>query len=259
MSRPQLWHISVSHYSEKVRWALDWKGVDYERHAPPPGPHMATALLMTRGEHKTFPLLKLDGKAIGDSTVIIAALEELYPEPPLYPADPAERRRALELEDFFDEELGPHSRHIAFHYLRRDPEKLSEFAAALMPPPIVRFALARRAAGAAAGAFSGMRYGVGSEESAERSRQKVHAAMDRLELELDAAGGPHLVGDAFSVADLTAAALFYPLVSPPEGPSVPEPSAEFTAFSDGFRERRGFRWVERTFATHRRPVTAAQA
>ena len=79
-----------------------------------------------------------------------------------------------------------------------------------------------------------MRYGVGSEESADRSRAKVHAAMDRLELELDAADGAHLAGGAFSVADLTAAALFYPLVFPPEGPSVPEPSAEFAAFRDPF-------------------------
>ncbi len=256
MSGLELWHIPVSHFSEKVRWALDWKGLAHERHAPPPGPHMAAALWMTRGEHKTFPLLKLGGKAVGDSTAIIAALEARYPQPPLYPADPAERRRALELEDFFDEELGPHSRHVAFHYLRRDPEKLAEFAVALMPAPIGRRAPARRAAGAVAGAFSGLRYGVGSEESAERSRRKVHAAMDRLELELDAVDGAHLAGGAFSVADLTAAALFYPLVNPPEGPSVPEASAEFAAFSDRFRERRGFRWVEETFVAHRHPLRA---
>jgi glutathione S-transferase len=254
VSRPELWHIKVSHYSEKVRWALDWKGVEYDPHAPPPGPHMAAAMWVTRGEHKTFPVLKLDGRAIGDSTAIIAALEERYPEPALYPADPDARRRALELEDFFDEELGPHSRHVAFHYLGRDPEKLSEFAVSLMPAAVGRFGPTRRAAGAAAKSFSGMRYGVGSEESADRSRAKVHAAMDRLELELDAAGGSHLAGDSFSVADLTAAALFYPLVSPPEGPSVPEPSAEFAAFRDLFRERPGYNWVEETFARYRHPA-----
>ena len=55
-------------------------------------------------------MLVLDGEAIGDSTRIIEALERRYPEPPLYPADPEERRRALEIEDFFDEELGPHVR-----------------------------------------------------------------------------------------------------------------------------------------------------
>ena len=38
-----------------------------------------------------------------------------YPEPPLYPQDPGERRRALELEEHFDEELGPHIRRWLFH------------------------------------------------------------------------------------------------------------------------------------------------
>ena len=33
---------------------------------------------------------------IGDSTAIIAALEDFRPDPPLYPADPADRARALE-------------------------------------------------------------------------------------------------------------------------------------------------------------------
>ena len=38
--RPTLWHIPVSHYNEKVRWALDWKGIEHERRAPPPPLHM---------------------------------------------------------------------------------------------------------------------------------------------------------------------------------------------------------------------------
>ena len=88
-----LWHIPVSHYNEKVRWALDLKGVAAERRAPPPGLHMAIALWLTRGRNKTFPVLELDGRAIGDSTAIIAALEERYPEPALYPAADADRRR----------------------------------------------------------------------------------------------------------------------------------------------------------------------
>ena len=48
------------------------------------------------------------------------------------------------------------------------------------------------------------------------------AALDRIESER--AGRDHLVGDTFTVADLTAAALLYPLVWPPEFPyELPEP------------------------------------
>ena len=85
VSSPVLWHIKVSHYNEKVRWALDHKGVTYKRRAPPPPSHMAVSLVLTRGREKTFPVLTLDGESIGDSTAIIAALERRFPEPPLYP------------------------------------------------------------------------------------------------------------------------------------------------------------------------------
>ena len=31
MDIPLLWHIPLSHYSEKVRWALDYKGIAHRR------------------------------------------------------------------------------------------------------------------------------------------------------------------------------------------------------------------------------------
>src|SRR5262245_9222949 len=31
MDTPLLWHIPLSHYSEKVRWALDYKGIPHRR------------------------------------------------------------------------------------------------------------------------------------------------------------------------------------------------------------------------------------
>src|SRR5215213_6621475 len=96
---PVLWHLKVSHYNEKVRWALDYKGVPHVRRAVLPGRHQALAKKLSGTP--TLPVLILDGQAIGDSTRIITALEQRHPQPPLYPADPEERLRALELEDFF--------------------------------------------------------------------------------------------------------------------------------------------------------------
>src|SRR5262249_58975391 len=52
--------------------------------------------------------------ATSNRTRTIERPEAPHPPPPPYPADPAERRRALELEDFFDEELGPHARRVFF-------------------------------------------------------------------------------------------------------------------------------------------------
>ena len=253
-ARPVLWHIPISHYNEKVRWALDYKAVEHDSKAPLAGAHMAIALWLTRGRSYTFPVLELDRRAIGDSTAIIAALQQRHPQPPLYPAEPSERRRALELEEWFDEELGPYIRRFAFHELRRDPDRFSSVAAATAPAWATRFGRLSLAYGRA---FTGLRFGAASDRQAERARERVVSALDRLEAELGES--EFLVGDAFTVADLTAASLFYPLVLPPEGPRQFQPPDSFARFRDSLRERRGFRWVEDTFRRHRRRGAARAA
>ena len=252
-SVPTLCHIPISHYSEKARWALDFKGIEHRRIAPPPGLHMLVALGMTRGGTNTFPVLRLDGRNIGDSTEIIAALEARDGENPLYPDDPELLRRALRLEEFFDERLGPQIRLLAWHELRRDPQRLGELTGAMLPGPLGGLPLLRGASERLASGYVQLRFGVGNPDAAEQARAAVLGALDRLETELEAGGGEYLVDGRFGVADLTAAALFYPLVNPPEGPQavegVPEPLERFI---EPLRERPGYRWIERMFARHRR-------
>ena len=43
MDTPVLWHIPFSHYSEKVRWALDYKGIAHRRRVPPLYPRDTSA------------------------------------------------------------------------------------------------------------------------------------------------------------------------------------------------------------------------
>jgi glutathione S-transferase len=256
-STPLLWHIAVSHYSEKARWALDYKQVPHRRRAVSlPGMHIPASLWMTRGASKTFPVLEIDGHRIGDSTEIIAVLEGTHPERPLYPADPTQRRRALELEDFFDEELGPHARLLPFHELSNEPAMFAEVAAAAVPGPLGR---AKGPLGLYARAYTGLRFGVRDDAAAVVARQKIVAALDRLEAELEAnGGGEFLIGDSFSVADLTAASLFYPVVGPEEGPlpaDSPTPP-RLEAFRAEIDQRPGYLWVEETFRRHRHPAPA---
>lgn len=250
---PILWQIDVSHYSEKARWALAWKGVEHRRRSPVPGAHMAVAIWLTRGAQYTFPVLRLDGRNIGDSTAIVAALEERFPAPPLYPADIAERRRALELEDYFDEELGSNLRQLAWHELGKDRERFTELMEQTAPAPLTKFG---RPTAAYARLYTALRFRAGDAAEAERNRAQVLAALDRLEAELG--DGEYLVGESFSVADLTAASLFYPLARPEEGPLKPDsPTARgFEAFREPLERRRGIQWVKEMFRRHRRPVKA---
>ena len=120
MDTPLLWHIPLSHFNEKVRWTLDYKRIAHRRQVLGADYLIRAWRATGRG---TLPILWLDGRAIHDSTRIIAALEERYPDPPLYPADEALRRRALALEDEFDEGLGPAVRAaIVTPLFRSDPD-----------------------------------------------------------------------------------------------------------------------------------------
>ncbi len=254
-AKPILWHIPISHYNEKVRWALAYKGVEHERRAPMPGAHMAVALWLTRGTTKTFPVIELDGERIGDSTAIIAALEERYPEPPLYPSDPAERARALALEDFFDEELGPHARLLAFHHAIRHRESLAHVGAGYLPARVRDSGPARAAFASFATGFVRLRYGVASEDAAGAAEQRVLAALDRLEAELGE--DEYMVGDDFSVADLTAATLLYPLAQPSEGPALPPTPPSLEPVLAQLAERPGIRWAREMFRRHRKRTPSA--
>jgi glutathione S-transferase len=245
---PVLWQLQISHYVEKVRWTLDYKRVPHIRRSLLPGLHAVTTKRLT-GDTSTAPVLTIDGRSIGDSTRIIALIEERWPQPPLYPDDPAQQRRALELEEFFDEQLGPHIRRAFYHELLPHPELVVPLftqgrplaARALLRAgfPILRVAMRRRFEITA--------------ESAANSRAKIVAAIDRLEREISASG--YLVGDSFTIADLTAAALLYPVARPAEFPypmvAPDDLPASWRDFLDSLAQRPGGKWIAEIYRRHR--------
>src|SRR5947208_14481873 len=105
MDRPVLWQFTYSHFNEKARWALDFKRVPHVRRSLLPGPHGVKIRRMTG--QTAVPVLELHGRVIHDSSRIIAALEEAFPDPPLYPPDEAARRRPPPLAASFHLRLGP--------------------------------------------------------------------------------------------------------------------------------------------------------
>lgn len=246
---PVLWHIEISHYNEKARWALDWKGVPHVRRAPQPGLHSIKARRLTGAS--TLPILELEGRAVGDSTRIIAELEDRFPEPPLYPADPDERAQALETEEFFDEHVAPDVRRVVFFHVLRSPGAATAMAqishagrlqagTLRLARPLVRLAVERR-------------YGV-EEGQLGAALEHIRAGLARIEAETG--GGGYLVGDRFSVADLAAAALLSPLVRPPQ---LPYPLPQYPPAVEEIRESLegpAFDWVRDMYARHR-PVSAA--
>jgi glutathione S-transferase len=248
--RPVLWQLQISHYNEKVRWALDYKRIPHTRRSMLPGVHQL--IVKRKAGIVTSPVLELDGRGIGDSSAILLAMEERWPDPPLIPANTMQRRRALRLEDWFDEELGPHIRRAVYFDLLPYPDVVI---------PLFTDGASGLARGVMRAGFPALRIGMKRfmniyEEPAMRSRDKSVEALDMLEKELG--DNEYLVGDRFSIADLTAASLFYPIALPPEFPYT---SPTFEQLPDGareflgeMRERPGAQWVAEMYRRHRLPA-----
>ena len=201
-----------------------------------------------RGGTSTLPVIDVDGVRIGDSTRIIEELERRWPDPPLYPADPDERKKALELEDFFDEHCAHDMRRVLFDPMLKHPELMAEATGTdqrrggsviKVIYPVVQRAVR-------------FKYDVNSESAAE-ARAVVVAAMDRIEAERGPSG--YLVGDSFTVADLPAAAILSPLVGPPEFPyHQVDPSRDpddLKQWRESVEDRPAWQYVLDMYARHR--------
>jgi glutathione S-transferase len=100
----KLYGTKPSPPAHSVRLMLESKGLDYKAIWLLPGLH--PALLRTRGfRGGTVPAMKIDGRKLQESRTISRALEELRPDPPLFPGDPEKRLVVEEAERWGDEVL----------------------------------------------------------------------------------------------------------------------------------------------------------
>jgi glutathione S-transferase len=107
----RLYWTAVSHPSQAVRKMLDLKGVSYEIvNVLPFNQRVHLRLVGFRGG--TVPAVKLDGRRVQGSREIARALDELWPEPPLFPADPELRARVEEAERWGEQQLQPVPRRL---------------------------------------------------------------------------------------------------------------------------------------------------
>ena len=82
----ELYDFKFSHFSEKARWALDFKGVPYTPHHLLPGFHLRTTRKLA--PRSSVPILKTDDAVIQGSTQIIDYLDQTFPDRSLTPPDP---------------------------------------------------------------------------------------------------------------------------------------------------------------------------
>ncbi|WP_437902466.1 glutathione S-transferase family protein [Sorangium sp. So ce327] len=257
--------IPWSHFCEKARWALDRAGARYREDAYLPLAHALPSL--RAGGRRSVPVLVSPAGVLADSTDILRYADTLVPpERALFfqgSREPGAGRAEVEaLEERFDADLGPATRRVAYFHLLPDEE--GAFAlmggsfrglegAGAAPPwwfgrgifrayyPVARAVMKRV-----------MRI---DPAAAERSRGKIRAVFDAVNERLRD-GRPFLVGDRFSAADLTFAALAAPLLVPEHHPSpLPPPSelpSELRALVEGLRAEPAGAFALRMYREQRR-------
>jgi glutathione S-transferase len=71
-----LYQFQFSHFSEKARWALEYKGLPYIRRNLLPGLHMRVARQLA--PKTCLPILVYNETIVQDSTSIITFLDETF-------------------------------------------------------------------------------------------------------------------------------------------------------------------------------------
>lgn len=211
----KLYQFAISHYCEKVRWALDYKKINYEAVTLLPGQHVNVIRQLT-GSDTSVPVLDHNGHIVQGSAQILDYLDETFPENPLTPSDPEIREQALSWEKRLDDEAGPAVRCYSYHHFLKRPKAVVPLLTAGTPfynRFLVSLAFSR--------VDEVMRKWMNiNDKTADKSRKVMEDMLTEL---ADAYGKqPFLAGDRFSRADLTAAALFAPMFQPEAYP-VPWP------------------------------------
>ena len=130
MPQPELTlHVlPPSHPCMTAEAALRRKGLDFERVVLTAGPHGDEIEALYGEGRRTVPGLLVDGEPVHGSRAILARLEELVPEPALYPGDAADAVR--EAEAWGDGELQDLGRRLPWGALHVRPEALGTFGGA---------------------------------------------------------------------------------------------------------------------------------
>lgn len=133
--------LPPSHPCMTASEALRLKGLDYERVELAPGEHTAEMEKVYGEGHTTVPGLLVDGEPVHGSRPILQRLEELVPDPPLFPEPIADAVR--EAERWGDDELQDLGRRLPWGALYFRPEAMGSFGGAgPLDPPGTDFAIA---------------------------------------------------------------------------------------------------------------------
>lgn len=204
----ELYQLRWSHYVEKVRWALDFKGLPWRA---------IDVVAYRKDEMRRFPCAQTvplihdtsTGVAISDSSPILRYLDQTYPDRPLFPDDAAGREDAWQWMLRLDSSLGLYARRLGYtQVIMECPQVLSR----LFLPQAFGGLLTRRGWRSLAAPALGMM--LVKRFRFDRNRQdRIYEQLEALLLALAdrLKRRAFMVGERLSAADITLASLLRPL------------------------------------------------
>jgi glutathione S-transferase len=114
-----LYQFELSHYCEKIRFILDYKGLAYRKIDVTPG--IGQFDLLRQSGQRQVPVLKDGATVIADSTAIALYLDQTYPDKPILPLNPQQRSQCFILEEWADLCLGLNGRIAMLGAFGQDP------------------------------------------------------------------------------------------------------------------------------------------
>jgi glutathione S-transferase len=245
----ELYQFELSQFSEKVRFILDYKGLEYKKIEVTPG--IGQLEVFKVSGQRQVPVLKDGDTYIADSTEIALYLDSKYPEKPLIPTDGIARGLCLLIEEWADESLGLKGRKAFVGALNH----YQNFRTSFLPkntPDILKTFINAFPSEVLTAISTGVGLGTDIFKTAEKGLKR-----DLEALTLILQNQPYLVGDKPTLADFTVAALTTIIKFPPvayfdipidvESKSIPG-LADNTAYESFFT------WRDRLYADYRQPV-----
>jgi glutathione S-transferase len=123
--KAKLYVAAASHPCFAVKRAMELKGIAYKRVEWPPTLHVPMQRM--RFKQGTVPGLIIDGEKVIGSRTIMHRLDEIRPEPPLYPSDPELRARVESADVFGDEVMQALARRVVWWTIRRHPQAITSY------------------------------------------------------------------------------------------------------------------------------------
>ncbi len=243
----ELYQFELSHYCEKVRLILDYKGLPYRKIEVTPG--IGQLDLYRLSGQRQVPVLKDGTEVIADSTAIAKYLEQRYPERPLLPTDPKQRALCLLIEEWADESIGLNARKVMIGAFSQNPA----FRKALLPsstPDFLRNLVESVPREALDVLGIGAGFGPDAVKSAQQAMQQNFEALTGLLQD-----SSYLVGEAPTLADFAVAGTTM-YVKFPAGDYLNLPEALKGLGVPGLADNPAYdliwSWRDRLYATYRK-------